>query len=127
MISPTSFDSRITVQTVTKTYDGVGATEEWEDAPQPNPLWACLVQPTKNMWMQVQVEYQQRFNKTVIWRVIVRGKQNWDYATTRFLWNSPNMGQRVLQPFENQRLEGGRRTQYTSIMAEDVTDMASKN
>ena len=133
--SPLWFDTQVQVKEVTKSYDGLGDTETWVDIGPVDPktglptvkkLWCSFQQPTKNLYMSVQVQYGQRFNKTTIWRMVVREKQDWNYATTRFLWDSPNKGQRVMQPVENVRFEGSRHTAYASILVEDVTDLQAK-
>ena len=58
MISPWSFDSRIIVQSVTKDFDGLNATETWKDV---ETIWGSLIQLTATAEMKVVVEYGQRF------------------------------------------------------------------
>ena len=123
MPAPWAFDTQVQVQTVTKTYDGLGTTETFTNG---DLLFACVCEPTKNMYMHVNIVDQQRFNKTTIYRLIVRNKQNFSYSDTRFLWTTPNDGVHILKPFENQRLEGSRHTAYTSMLVEDITDLQSK-
>jgi len=115
-----AYDSRVTVQTETETDSAGGVIKQWVNG---DVLWANVVQKVLNMYITVKLDFDQRFAQTSIYRVTTRGKQNWNFESTRFLWNSPSEGIRTLEPFESQRLLGKRNTYFTSILTRDITDL----
>jgi head-tail adaptor len=121
MLSPWSFDSRITVQAVTKTFDGLNSTETWNDV---ETIWGSLIQLTQEKQMKVVMEYGQRFSKNIYYKLVVRGRKAFSFSDTRFLYQSPTDGVRTLKPIESVRIPGSRHDQYTGMWVEDVTDVA---
>lgn len=120
MLSPYTFDSRLEVYTLTRTYDGVGNVDTWTLSAT---LWCSVVHEFKNKWTDVFVEYGQRFAKNIIYKLIVREKQRFTCAEHKFVWKAPH-GDRILRPINSQIIPGHRRHQYTSIIVEDVTEMS---
>ncbi len=121
MLSPYTFDSRVEVQTLTRTYDGVGNVDTWATI---TTVWCCVIHEFKNKWTDVFVEYGQRFSKNPIYKLIVRERQTYTVAGHRFLWKSP-WGDRVLKPINSQVVPGHRHHAYTSVIVEDITDMST--
>lgn len=115
-----SFDARITILSRVETDSPGGVIKTWTNG---IVLWASVVQMVKNMFISVQIMYDERYAQTTIYRIITRGKQNFDYESTRFSWNSPSQGVRILEPFETSRLPGSRHTNFTSILVRDITDL----
>lgn len=115
-----SFDTRITILLETEVDSPGGVIKTWNNG---DSMWASVVQKVLNMYITTKVDFDQRWAQAPIYRVIVRGKRNWEFESTRFLWNSPSDGVRTLEPFEHKRLPGSRHTSYTSILTRDITDL----
>lgn len=121
MFSPYSFDSQVIIQTLTRTYDGVGNTDVWVNT---KTLWGSIIQPSNNRYVDVFVLDGQRLAKNIIYKLVVREQQQFEYASTRFIWKS-RFGNRILKPIQAQLLPGHRHSAWSAIFCEDITNMSS--